>query len=186
MLNRAALLTICGLWFVCAGSAVAQTWNQVWSDEFDGARGTPIDAAKWKFESGILKVNNEVEYYCVPDSTAGGCEAAKPNAYIDGNGHLMIQAIKLNPSTAPNSGSWTSARMTTQGTEEFQYGRAEARMMLPVGPGIWPVLGSGDDYQFRGVAHLRGDRLHGKRARLGRTWAREDQLNAARVGLFRR
>jgi beta-glucanase (GH16 family) len=140
VLNCPALLTICGLWLVCASSAAAQSWNQVWSDEFDGARGTPIDAAKWKFETGILKVNNEVEYYCAPDTSAGGCNSAKPNAYIDGNGHLVIQAIKLNPSTAPDSGSWTSARMTTQGTEEFQYGRAEARMTLPVGPGIWPAF----------------------------------------------
>jgi beta-glucanase (GH16 family) len=138
--NRAALLAICGLWFVSASGSAAQTWNQVWSDEFDGAPGTPIDTAKWKFETGILKVNNEVEYYCAPGASAGGCNSAKPNAYIDGNGHLVIQAIKLNSSTAPNSGSWTSARMTTDGTEQFQYGRAEARMMLPVGPGIWPAF----------------------------------------------
>ncbi|HEY1471458.1 MAG TPA: glycoside hydrolase family 16 protein [Candidatus Acidoferrum sp.] len=139
-LNRAALLAICGLWFVCASPTVAQSWNQVWSDEFNGPVGTAIDTAKWKFETGILKVNNEVEYYCAPDSVVGGCNSAKPNAYIDGNGHLVIQAIKINSSTAPNSGSWTSARMTTDGTEPFQYGRAEARMMLPVGPGIWPAF----------------------------------------------
>jgi beta-glucanase (GH16 family) len=140
VLNRAALLVICGLWFVLANGVNAQGWNQVWSDEFNGAAGTPIDGGKWKFDTGILKVNNEVEYYCAPDTTAGGCNSAKPNAYIDGNGHLVIQAIKLNPSTAPNSGSWTSARMITEGTEQFQYGKAEARMMLPVGPGIWPAF----------------------------------------------
>jgi beta-glucanase (GH16 family) len=138
--NRAGLLVISGLWLLFAGRAAAQTWNQVWSDEFDGPVGTPIDAAKWKFDTGILKVNNEVEYYCAPDTSAGGCNPAKPNAYIDGNGHLVIQAIKLNPSVAPNSGSWTSARMITEGTEQFQYGRAEARMILPIGPGIWPAF----------------------------------------------
>jgi beta-glucanase (GH16 family) len=138
--NRASLLVICGLWLVMAGSTAAQTWNPVWSDEFNGAAGTAIDTAKWKFETGILNVNNEVEYYCAPTSSAGGCNSAKPNAYIDGQGHLVIRAIKINSSTAPNSGSWTSARMTTDGTEAFQYGRAEARMMLPVGPGIWPAF----------------------------------------------
>jgi beta-glucanase (GH16 family) len=138
--NRASLLVICGLGFVLASSTAAQTWNQVWSDEFNGAAGTAIDTAKWKFESGILNVNNEVEYYCAPTSSAGGCNSAKPNAYIDGQGHLVIQAIKVNSSTAPNSGSWTSARMTTDGAEPFQYGRAEARMILPVGPGIWPAF----------------------------------------------
>jgi beta-glucanase (GH16 family) len=138
--NRAALLVICGLWFALANGVNAQSWNQVWTDEFNGPAGTPIDAGKWKFDTGILKVNNEVEYYCAPDTSVGGCNSAKPNAYIDGNGHLVIQAIKLNASTAPNSGSWTSARMITEGTEQFQYGRAEARMMLPVGPGIWPAF----------------------------------------------
>lgn len=137
---RAPLLVICGLWLLLASSTAAQTWSQVWSDEFNGAAGTAIDAAKWKFETGILNVNNEVEYYCAPTSSAGGCNSAKPNAYIDGRGHLVIQAIKITSSTAPNSGSWTSARMTTDGTEPFQYGRAEARMMLPVGPGIWPAF----------------------------------------------
>ena len=138
--NRAPLLAICGLGLLLASSTAAQTWNQVWSDEFNGAAGTAIDTAKWKFETGILNVNNEVEYYCAPTSSAGGCNSAKPNAYIDGQGHLVIQAIKINSSTAPNSGSWTSARMTTDGTKPFQYGRAEARMMLPVGPGIWPAF----------------------------------------------
>lgn len=137
---RAPLLVICGLLLLLASSTAAQTWSQVWSDEFNGAAGTAIDAAKWKFETGILNVNNEVEYYCAPTSSAGGCNSAKPNAYIDGRGHLVIQAIKITSSTAPNSGSWTSARMTTDGTEPFQYGRAEARMMLPVGPGIWPAF----------------------------------------------
>ena len=140
MPNRAALLVICGLGFILAKGVNAQNWDQVWSDEFNGPAGTPIDAGKWKFDTGILKVNNEVEYYCAPNTSAGGCNTAKPNAYIDGNGHLVIQAMKLNASTVPNSGSWTSARMITEGTEEFQYGRVEARMMLPVGPGIWPAF----------------------------------------------
>ena len=121
--------------------ARAQSWgNPVWSDEFDGALGTPIDSTKWTFETGILNVNNEVEYYCAPSTTTGGCNTTQPNAYLDGNGHLIIRAIKVGSSTAPYSGSWTSARMTTNGTKQFQYGRAESRMMLPVGPGIWPAF----------------------------------------------
>jgi beta-glucanase (GH16 family) len=136
----ASLLAVSGLWLLFVSGAAAQTWNQVWSDEFAGPLGTPIDTAKWTFETGILNVNNEVEYYCAPRTVVGGCNATKPNAYIDGSDHLVIQAIRLNPSTVPNSGSWTSARMTTNGTQQFQYGRAEAKMMLPVGPGIWPAF----------------------------------------------
>ena len=72
-----------------------------------------------------------MEYYCLPGMTTGGCVATNPNAYIDGTGNLVIQAIKMGTSTAANSGSWTSARLKTQGLQEFQYGRVEAKMSLP-------------------------------------------------------
>jgi beta-glucanase (GH16 family) len=121
--------------------AFAQDWGQpVWSDEFNGVRGTPIDPAKWDYKIGIMHVNNEVEYYCAPATTTGGCDPSKPNAYLDGNGHLVIQATRLNPNNAPYSGSWTSARLSTNGLESFQYGRVESRLSMPVGPGIWPAF----------------------------------------------
>ena len=129
--------------FILLGPSVAsaQNWGApAWSDEFSGPPGTPIDTTKWSFDTGILNVNNEVEYYCAPGMTAGGCNSTQPNAYIDGNDHLVIRALKLNASTTLYSRSWTSARMTTKGTKQFQYGRAEAKMMLPVGPEIWPAF----------------------------------------------
>jgi beta-glucanase (GH16 family) len=120
---------------------MAQNWGQpVWSDEFTGPVGTPIDSTKWTYDTGILSVNNEVEYYCSPSTVTGGCQTTNPNAYIDGNGHLIIQGIRLNSSTTPYSGSWTSARLKTSGLESFQYGRVESMMSLPVGPGIWPAF----------------------------------------------
>jgi len=138
ILGLATVILLAG---VVTAPAAGQSWGTpVWSDEFTGPLGTPIDSTKWVFETGILNVNDEVEYYCSPGMTSGGCNSTQPNAYIDGNGHLVIQAIRINPSTAPFSGSWTSARMTTNGTEQFQYGRAEARMMLPIGPGLWPAF----------------------------------------------
>lgn len=126
---------------VVSAPVAAQSWGApVWSDEFTGPLGTPINSTKWGFETGILNVNHEVEYYCAPGMTSGGCNSTQPNAYIDGNDHLVIQAIKITPSTAPYSGSWTSARMTTNATKQFQFGRVEARMMLPNGPGLWPAF----------------------------------------------
>jgi beta-glucanase (GH16 family) len=132
------LLSVCFLFGV---PALAQNWgNPTWSDEFTGPLGTPIDSTKWTYDTGILNVNNEVEYYCAPSTVVGGCLSSNPNAYIDGNGHLVIQALRLNNSTSPNSGSWTSARLKTEGLESFQYGRVESMMALPVGPGIWPAF----------------------------------------------
>lgn len=43
-------------------------------------------------------------------------------------------------------GYYTSARMKTEGLQEFKYGRIEARLKVPEGAGTWPafwMLGSG-------------------------------------------
>jgi beta-glucanase (GH16 family) len=81
-----------------------------------------------------------VEYYCALSTNTAPCAASAPNAYIDGAGHLVIQAIRINSSVAPYSGSWTSARLNTgNNLRSFQYGRIESSMTLPVGAGLWPA-----------------------------------------------
>jgi beta-glucanase (GH16 family) len=118
----------------------AQTWNLSWSDEFNGAANSPINPANWQYDTGILNVNNEVEYYCAPGSSTSPCDPNNPNAYIDGSGHLVIQAIRINSSVTPYSGSWTSARLNTgNNLQSFPYGRLESSMSLPTGPGLWPA-----------------------------------------------
>ncbi|MGA9040390.1 MAG: glycoside hydrolase family 16 protein [Terriglobales bacterium] len=135
------LLVLSSAWLLLAGFASAQTWNLAWSDEFNGALNSPIDSTKWQFDTGILNVNDEVEYYCAPGRSTSPCSAGTPNAYIDGNGHLVIQAIYINPSVAPYSGSWTSARLNTANNlASFKYGRIESSMQLPIGPGLWPAF----------------------------------------------
>jgi beta-glucanase (GH16 family) len=120
--------------------ASAQTWNLTWSDEFNGAANSPINPANWQYDTGILNVNNEVEYYCAPGSSTSPCDPANPNAYIDGSGHLVIQALRINSSAVPYSGSWTSARLNSANNlESFQYGRIESSMSLPLGAGLWPA-----------------------------------------------
>lgn len=121
-------------------AAWGQTWTQVWSDEFDDPASTPINAAKWQFDRGNLNVNNELEFYCAP-ADAAPCDASHPNAYIDGSGHLVIAAVRLNSLTGPGSNSWTSARLNSgNGLANFQYGRIESRMQLPTGQGLWPAF----------------------------------------------
>jgi beta-glucanase (GH16 family) len=126
-----------------AGRAKAQTWNLVssMSDEFNGPLNSPIDSSKWHFDHGNLNVNNELEWYCGPvgdPQNASPCDATKANVFIDGNGHLIFQAFRINTSLV--NGSWTSGRMQTNGTMTFQYGRLEASMRLPVGAGLWPAF----------------------------------------------
>ena len=110
------------------------SWSLVWSDEFDGPAGAAPDAAKWSYDAGGDGWGNaELETYCAPDSAAP-CDPAAPNAYQDGQGHLVISANR------DAAGRWTSARLKTFGLKTFDYGRVEARMRLPTGAGLWPAF----------------------------------------------
>ncbi len=109
-------------------------WQLVWSDEFNGAVGSLPDSSKWTYDRGGGGWgNNEEEVYCAAGSSVSPCSTATPNAVLDGNGNLVISAINTN-------GAWTSARLKTEGVENLQYGRIEARMKLPMGAGIWPAF----------------------------------------------
>jgi beta-glucanase (GH16 family) len=137
------LLAILVLYLEGAGRTKAQTWNLVpsQSDEFNGPANSSIDSAKWRFDYGNLNVNNELEWYCGPvgdTNNTAPCDSTKPNVFIDGSGHLVFQAFRINNNLV--NGSWTSGRMQTHGTMTFQYGRLEASMQLPVGAGLWPAF----------------------------------------------
>jgi beta-glucanase (GH16 family) len=112
-------------------------WPLTWSDEFNGAAGSPPDPSKWNHDTGNNGGwgNHELEYYT--DST--------DNAALDGNGNLVITARKApaNNTLGCSYGTclYTSARLLTQGHAEFQYGRIEARIKLPAQePGLWPAF----------------------------------------------
>jgi beta-glucanase (GH16 family) len=99
----------------------------VWADEFDGAADTPPDPARWTHEiGGDGWGNQELQLYT--DRT--------DNAALDGAGHLVITARREDL----GGRSFTSARLTTRGKFEQQYGRFEARLRLPPGKGMWPAF----------------------------------------------
>ena len=128
--------------FFFPSSSAAQTWNLQWSDEFTGAASTSPSSANWGYEYGNLNVNNELEFYCGPPgdpSNQSPCSNAA-NVFLDGTGHLVIQALRVGSGTSAGSNSWTSTRMTTNGKQQFTYGRLEASMQLPIGPGLWPAF----------------------------------------------
>lgn len=107
--------------FLLSGSAFAQDWQLVWSDEFNGAIGPD-----WVFETGNGSNgwgNNELEYY------------RRENASIEDNA-LVITARREDF----GGFRYTSARMKTQGRKTFRYGRIEARMKLPAFMGAWPAF----------------------------------------------
>ena len=114
-----------------------RNWKLVWSDEFNDSTGKLPDSTKWIFNTGTGEGgwgNSELQYY-----------TDRPeNVSMDGSGNLVITARK----EVYAGSAFTSARITTQGKFDQQYGRFEARIRLPYGPGIWPafwMLGSDID-----------------------------------------
>ena len=117
----------------------AITWTQVWSDEFDGPAGTPVDDTRWTFDigdgcaAGICGWgNNEKEFYT----------NSVENASLDGQGNLAIVArpAVLDVSCYYGPCRYSSARITTRGKLAAGPGRVEARIKLPVGQGLWPAF----------------------------------------------
>ena len=109
----------------------------VWSDEFSnsGVTNTQPNPATWTYDTGNSGFgNSELENYCSWGSTASPCNPANPNAYVGTDGALHILAEQ------PSAGIYTSARLKSQGAFSFQYGRIEARMMLPESQGMWPAF----------------------------------------------
>lgn len=110
--------------------------NLVWADEFNGP---DIDTSIWHYETYATgwrnAWNNELQNY-LDDGTGG------PNAFIsqetDGSKVLTLRATRNSPGNSLSN--FDSARITTQGTKSFTYGRIEARMALPKGSGIWPAF----------------------------------------------
>jgi beta-glucanase (GH16 family) len=117
----------------------AITCTQVWSDEFDGPAGTPVDGTKWTFDLGdgcgagnCGWGNQEKEYYT----------NSIDNASLDGQGNLAIVArpAVLNVSCWYGPCRYSSAKITTRGTLAAGPGRVEARIKLPLGQGLWPAF----------------------------------------------
>ena len=98
-------------------------WELVWHDEFDG---DTIDPANWTYDIGGWGWGNgEAQYY-----------TDRPESARLQNGLLVIE---LHQEKFENS-YYTSARLKTQGLQEFQYGRIEARLKVPSGSGTWPAF----------------------------------------------
>ncbi|MEL6696862.1 MAG: glycoside hydrolase family 16 protein [Bacteroidota bacterium] len=107
-----------------------RNWTLTWSDEFDGAAGTAIDSDKWGFDLGrgdngwgnqeLQTYTNELE-----------------NVALDGEGNLVITAIKDESGAFA---TFSSARITTKDKFSQAFGRFEARLKTPFGPGLWPAF----------------------------------------------
>ncbi|GJQ62371.1 MAG: glycosyl hydrolase family 16 [Melioribacteraceae bacterium] len=133
---RTTLLAVTGFLFLftmisCDSSTDPEIpeYQLVWSDEFNGQAGESPDSTKWTYDIGTGDNgwgNQELQYY-----------TDRPeNVSLDGDGNLVITAIR----EAFGGQAFSSARIKTQGLFEQTYGRFEARIKLPYGPGLWPAF----------------------------------------------
>lgn len=114
----------------------SQTWELVWSDEFDG---DSLDAGKWSYMTGTGSDyglegwgNNELQYY-------------RPENVTVADGMLSIAAIKENYGGM----KYTSGRIRTKRKGDWVNGRFEFRAKMPVGQGLWAaiwMLSTSDSY----------------------------------------
>ena len=99
-------------------------WQVVFEDEFDGSA---LDASKWNIQTGdgcpdlCGWGNNELQIYSADNiSVADGMLSLTGRQEADG--------------------SYTSARVNTNGKFDFTYGRVEVRARIPSGRGTWPAI----------------------------------------------
>jgi beta-glucanase (GH16 family) len=119
---------------------VPSEWTLVWSDDFDGAANTGVDAAKWLYDLGTSYPGG------APNWGTGEIESmtnSVANVSLDGAGHLRITPVR------DASGKWTSGRIETQRNdfEPPKNGilRVEASIQQPDvtptnGLGYWPAF----------------------------------------------
>jgi hypothetical protein len=121
--------------------AHAATWNQVFDAQFAGASGTGLNTSVWKYDTGPGSSFGTGEIETMSNSTN--------NVYQDGQGHLVIKAIR------DSSGNWTSGRIETQESDFAAPAGGEFAMQATIQQpnlsgasalGYWPAfwsLGSG-------------------------------------------
>jgi beta-glucanase (GH16 family) len=104
---------------------VEHNWQIVWQDEFD-VDGAP-DPAKWVYETG-RGPNND------------GWGNAELQAYTDKPENIVVENGVLKITALQSGNTFTSARIVTRGLFDKAYGKFEARIKMPYGPGIWPAF----------------------------------------------
>jgi fibronectin type 3 domain-containing protein len=126
---KRTLLFLAVICFLCTSPMYAQ-WTQVWGGDFTGTANTTYNHANWW---------NNVEATAVwGDGTIQNTSDSLQNAYLDGNGDLVI-AMTYSPN---NAVPYTSARLTST-YAAGPYGRMDARIQNPgalgMGAAFWAL-----------------------------------------------
>ena len=100
---------------------VTQYTNLVWEDDFN-TDGAP-NAANWTYDLG-----------------AGGWGNGELQTYTNNAENVIVEGGLLKIIAKANGGGYTSARLKSEGLQEFTYGRYEIRAKLPASEGTCPAI----------------------------------------------
>jgi len=95
-------------------------YNLAWSDEFNDAK---LNTANWRRHTEEANTHDGGKMYR---------DQSEANSYLE-NGNLVIKGEK-------DENNYRSAKVSTSGSMNFQYGYFEIRAKLPKGKGIWPAF----------------------------------------------
>ncbi len=128
---------------ILSGSVAADAVTKekvLWARYFGEKAGTRVDAKTWSYDTGngMGWGNNEQEYYTTKSA----------NISMDGSGHLVITAKKLDPENPVDQEitnwcgdcKYSSAKIVTRDKVGFKYGTLSARIQVPEGIGMWPAF----------------------------------------------
>ena len=149
MFARFFVVSLFLLQFVAPAAAAPpdNTWQLVWSDEFDG---DSLDELKWNYEEDCWGGgNNERQCYTNHKRNVSVSEGflkitahkkktkgyAFPKSWREGEGELKGKR-RFERTARP----FSSGRITTKNKGDWLYGRFEARVKLPLGQGTWPAF----------------------------------------------
>src|SRR5687768_16483223 len=107
-----------------------------WAQEFNLMRTTAIDTAVWRHETSpdVPGFNDELQAYT----------SRAENVRIERGVGLVIEAHRRGYQYPDDPEArrfdYTSGRIDTRDSFSFEYGKVEARIKMPKGPGVWPAF----------------------------------------------
>ena len=144
---------------------LSRKYEQIWSEEFNGATGAPADPSVWVAQNGDGVAfgnrgwgNSERQWYDDKISSTDGKGSFVINATTTGAG--------VNKCYYGTPCEWLSTKLVTKDKVGFKYGRIEARIKGPVGNGTWGafwMLGANiDDRPWPGCGEIDITELLGR------------------------
>jgi beta-glucanase (GH16 family) len=106
--SGSAVVVVLAAVYQTSPATAVDSWTLMWSEEFNGAVNTGVDAHEWLYDIGTQYPGGPAQWGTGEVETMSSSTA---NVYQDGNGHLLIKP--LHAGTSPSAG-WTSGRIETQ------------------------------------------------------------------------